>query len=216
VRLSGCHAAVNRGNGFEITGGDSIVLSNSLSLSNNRHGILVTGGAGVMVNGNTCSNNSQESSATYSGITIGNNVTGVRVVNNRSGDFIFTLPKKQKHGIALGAVGTDRLVVMANDLQGNATGALDDSSPGTSKVISRNVGVAPVSVSAIAVTASPFTYTNKDGVPETLYIAGGTVSAVAKSGITIFTASPCTIHLDPAEAVTVTYSVAPRMNKDPK
>ena len=141
VRLSACHAAVNGGSGFEVTGGDSITICDSLSLSNGRHGIVVAGGTGVMLSGNTCSNNSQEATATYSGISIGNKVTGVRIVNNRCGDFIFTLPKKQKHGIAIGAVGTDFLVVMGNDLQGNATRALDDSSAGASKMITQNVGV---------------------------------------------------------------------------
>ncbi len=141
VRLSACHAAVNGGNGFEVTGGDSITISDSLSLSNGRHGIVVAGGTGVMLTGNTCSNNSQEAGTTYSGISIENKVTGVRIVNNRCGDFIFTLPRKQKHGIAIGAVGTDFLVIMGNDLQGNATTALDDSSAGTNKMITQNVGV---------------------------------------------------------------------------
>jgi len=139
VRLSGCHAAVNGGNGFTIVGGDSITVNNSLSLQNNRHGIVVTGGNGVMLDGNTCSNNSQEASATYSGIRIEDNVTGVRVVNNRSGDFIFTLTKKQQHGIALGAVGTDFLVVTGNDLRDNATHALNESSPGANNTITGNM-----------------------------------------------------------------------------
>ncbi|TMP97067.1 MAG: hypothetical protein E6L09_13950 [Verrucomicrobia bacterium] len=216
VRLSACHAAVNGGNGFEITGGDSITVSDSLALSNGQHGIVITGGTGVLLNGNTCSNNSQEATATYSGISVGNNVTGVRVVNNRSGDFVITLPKKQKHGIAVSSVGTDSLVVTGNDLRGNATGALDDSSPGTTKLITRNIGVATVGVSPVIVTSSPFTYTNKDGVPEVIYITGGAVSAVAKNGVTIFGAGPCTIYLDPGEAATVTYSIAPAMNKDRK
>jgi CBS domain-containing protein len=216
VRLSACHAAVNGGNGFEVTGGDSITISDSLSLSNGQHGIVVTGGTGVMLNGNTCSNNSQQASKTYSGIRIENNVTGVRVVNNRSGDFIFPQTNKQKYGISVGSAGTDFLVVTENDLRGNTTGALDDSSTDTSHVITRNIGVAQVGVSSIAVMGSPFTYTNKDGVPEVVYITGGMVSAVVKNSVTILTASPCTVYLDPGEAATVTYSVAPTMNKDRK
>jgi hypothetical protein len=214
VRLSGCHAAVNGGHGFHVAGGDSITISDSLSLQNNQHGIVVTGGTGVSLDGNTCSNNSQQASGTYSGIFIGKNVTGLRVVNNCSGDFIFPPKNKQKYGIAIDSVGTDALVVTGNELRDNMAGGLDYSSTGTHNIITRNVGVPPIGVSAIGVTASPFTYANNDGVPEAVYIAGGTVSAVSKNNITIFRASPCTVYLEPNEAVTVTYSVPPAMNKD--
>jgi len=138
VRLDGCHAAVNTQNGFDITGGDSIVLVNSLSLQNQQHGILVTGGTGVLIEGNTCSNNGQAASVTYSGIRIENNVTGVRVIGNRSGDFIFTLTNKQKYGLALGNTGTDFIEAIGNDLQNNTTGALDNSSPGTNNIFVGN------------------------------------------------------------------------------
>jgi len=206
---------VNGGHGFELTGGDSIAVSNSLSLSNNQHGILVTGGTGVILDGNTCSNNSQQASVTYSGIRIGNRVTGVRVVNNRCGDFIFPLRSKQAYGIAADSA-TDFLVVTGNDLRGNGMSPINDALLGTNCTIARNLGVRVGGVSAISMRASPFSYTDDDGVPEAVYITGGMVSAVAKNGVTVFTASPCTVYLEPGEAVTVTYSVAPTMNKDRK
>jgi len=205
---------VNGGNGFEVTGGDSVAVNDSLAFSNGQHGILVTGGTGVILDGNTCSNNSQQVSVTFSGIRIENNVTGVRVVHNRSGDFILTLPNKQKHGISVGSVGTAFLLVTENDLRDNKAGPLDTSTNGPGHVITRNLGVAPIGVSAIPVSGSPFTYTNTDGVPEAIDVTGGVVSAVVKNPVTILTASPCTVYLEPGEAVTVTYSVPPTMNKD--
>ena len=213
VRLSGCHAAVNGGNGFEITGGDSVTVHNSLALENKQHGILVTGGSGIILEANTCSNNSQESNGRYSGIRMDNNVTGTRVVNNRCGDFIFALAQKQKYGISVGSVGTDSLLVMGNDLRGNAIGALDYSH-GTNHVITRNLGLPAIGLSAVPVKASPFTYANNDGATEVIYIAGGTVSAVAKNGVTVFTTTPCTVYLQPGDVVTVAYTVAPTVNKD--
>jgi hypothetical protein len=141
VRLSGCHAAVNGGHGFEVKGGDSITINNSLSLSNKLHGILVTGGSGILVESNTCSNNSQQANLTYCGIRIENNVTGVRIVNNRCGDFIFSLPNKQKYGISIGAAGTEFIAITGNDLRGNATGALDNASTAMSHMIGQNLGV---------------------------------------------------------------------------
>ncbi len=214
VHLSACHAAVNGGNGFEVTGGDSITVTHSLSLQNKQHGILVTGGTGILLDGNTCSNNSQQASATYSGIHIDSNVTGIRVANNRSGDFILMLPNKQKYGVSASAVGTDALVITGNDLQGNSAGALDSPSPSTKTIITRNLGVARLGISVITVTGSPFTYANKDGVPEVVYISGGAVSGVAKNGLTIFTTSPCTVYLEPGEALTMTYTAPPTMNRD--
>lgn len=213
VRLSGCHAAVNAGNGFEIRGGDSIALSDSLALQNGRHGIFVAGGNGVKVDGNTCSNNSQEATTIYSGIRVDNGVTGARVVNNRSGDFIFSLPNRQRYGISLSPTGTDSLLVTGNDLRGNAAGALEYSY-GPGHIVTRNIGLAPISISEILVAVSPFTYTNKSASAEIIYIAGGTVSSIAKNGTKVFTSSPCTVFLDPGDAITVTYSAIPAMHRD--
>jgi hypothetical protein len=67
---------------------------------------------------------------------------------------------------------------------------------------------------AITVGGSPYTYTNADNVKEAIYITGGTVSVIAKGGVTLAAASPLVVLLNPEEAVTVTYAVAPTMNKD--
>jgi hypothetical protein len=73
----------------------------------------------------------------------------------------------------------------------------------------------PQGAATIAVGASPFTYT-AGATPEAVYIRGGTVSDVAKNGRTLFVASPATVMLEPGEAVVVTYSAAPTMEKDRK
>lgn len=68
----------------------------------------------------------------------------------------------------------------------------------------------------ITVTASPFTCTNNDFSPETLYIRGGTVSDVVKNSRTIFAVTNVAVMLEPDESVTVTYSATPTMEKDIK
>jgi hypothetical protein len=73
---------------------------------------------------------------------------------------------------------------------------------------------APLGPAAIAVGASPFTYTNADQVSEDVTLSGGTVSLVVKAGITLFTTTNVSVRLEPGEAVTVTWSVLPVMNKD--
>lgn len=74
-----------------------------------------------------------------------------------------------------------------------------------------NTGYAP-STAAVTVTASPFTHA-AGNLPETIYIKGGTVSDVSVDGNTLFTATGCTVKLNPNQGVVVTYSVAPTMVK---
>ena len=74
----------------------------------------------------------------------------------------------------------------------------------------------PQGIASIPTPASGTPYQNIDGVSEAVYIAGGTVSQVAKNGVTLFTTTNVTVWLEPGESVTVTYSSAPSMFKDRK
>lgn len=105
--------------------------------------------------------------------------------------------------------------VKGNDLSVNVTTPVTGSSI-AGMVFENNPGFNPQGINAITVTASPFTYTNADRVREAVYIFGGTVSQVAKNSVNLFTATNCTVWLEPEEAVTVTYSVAPTMKADRK
>lgn len=81
------------------------------------------------------------------------------------------------------------------------------------------LGFNPQGVAAITVTASPFTYT-AGPTPEYVTIDGGTITTVVKNAITLYsfggTAARCGVWLEPGEAVTITYTVAPVCNKDRK
>ena len=105
-----------------------------------------------------------------------------------------------------------RYIIKDNNLTGNvnATG-LSDAGTGAA-IVKDNIAYNPVGVSAITVTASPFTYT-AGHAPESIYITGGTVSVVAIGGTTIYTATEKTVELGPNESVVLTYSVLPAMNK---
>jgi hypothetical protein len=105
-----------------------------------------------------------------------------------------------------GGAGTPGNLYLGNDTEGLGITRV-------SGIFIRNTGYNPQGVASITVTASPFTYT-AGATPETVYISGGTVSVVAKNSITLFTATNCNVNLEPGEAVTVTYSAAPTMNKD--
>jgi hypothetical protein len=78
-------------------------------------------------------------------------------------------------------------------------------------------GSAPAAAT-ITLGASPATYTNADGVPETVIFTGGTTSifTLTRGGFTsatLGTTTPFTAMLYPGDAVNVTYSVAPTVQE---
>jgi hypothetical protein len=128
------------------------------------------------------------------------------------------------HTLSLGSTAQGVVTVIENSVfMGNTgdalTGATVNIRGGSTQILSTNrivdnPGYNPLGAATIAVTASPFTYTNADRVPEMVHIFGGTVSDVAKNSRTIANATGVSLLLDPNEAVVVTYSVAPTMEKD--
>lgn len=73
---------------------------------------------------------------------------------------------------------------------------------------------------SITVTASPFSYQNTDGYEEDVAIYGGTVSSITLtryggSSVQVGDSTGRIIRLRSGDTVTVTYSVAPTMNKIP-
>lgn len=70
--------------------------------------------------------------------------------------------------------------------------------------------------SSISVTASPFSWTNTQTYNQTVFIIGGTASAIAINGTTIYTvAGDVNFILQTNEWTTVTYTVAPTMKSKP-
>ncbi len=112
--------------------------------------------------------------------------------------------------------GTSDFNVVSN----NIVGAFGLAFVGAHTVARYNQGFNPQGTANIAVTASPFTYTNNDNVDEMVNIFGGTVTTVAKDGNNLFShggaAANDATFLRPSEAITVTYTVAPTMVKDRK
>jgi len=97
----------------------------------------------------------------------------------------------------------------------NILGSISDNGAATNRSIRGNLGHNPQGTATISVGSSPFTYT-AGPTPEAVYIRGGTVSDIAKDTRTIFTSTDQTVWLEPGEAVVVTYSSTPTMEKDRK
>ena len=137
--------------------------------------------------------------------------TGTIVNGMTIGDGVFG---NNGTGIDL-ASAADNNTISGNLIIGNTT-AVANSASGTHNVIINNTGYNPVGATSITVGASPFTYT-AGASPETVYILAGTVSAIATQGRTVGTSTnagaPVSVDLGPNEAVQVTYSSIPFMNK---
>jgi hypothetical protein len=93
----------------------------------------------------------------------------------------------------------------------------------TNLMISKLVGYTPQGIASIVVGASPFTYTNNDGVSEAIYTtpaSTGTVSQISKNSVNKLNANLAgvdTTWLEPGEAMIVTWATAaPTMLKDRK
>lgn len=174
--------------------------TNGINISNTSTGSIVQF---CLVNGNICSSN------TSHGILLTGNVANNRVVNNIS-------RSNTSNGIRLSSQTTnipDSNTIEMNTVSGNATQI--GESGDTNTVLRFNKGFNPQGMATITVGASPYTYT-AGFTPEVIYVSGGTVSSITKSGTTIFAGSNVSAALDPSESIIVTYSVAPTMAKDRK
>jgi len=164
----------------------------------------------IVIIGNTCKNNAvDEGIKVWDNGTAGLGALDVYIEGNRCFDDQGT--PTQGYGIVI-QNQADYVMIVNNNVRGNATGSIVSGGSGTNIEIRNNIGYNPVGISTITVGASPFTYT-AGASPETIYIYGGTVSDVSIGGSTIATASPTQVELPPNQSVTVTYSAAPTMKK---
>jgi hypothetical protein len=192
-----------------------VVVSNCLITKNGWNGIIVEESYVSIIN-NWVKNNGQAVVA-----DIGK--SGIRVSSGSADDVTIhgnTCFDDQNSGTQLYGVVFDypntvtNCIVENNNLYNNATSAFDsDTMVGTGVIIKNNFGYNPIGISSITVNASPFTYTAGTS-PETVYISGGTVSAIVKGGVTLFANTGHSVELEPHTAVVVTYSGTPTMSKD--
>ena len=119
------------------------------------------------------------------------------------------------------AAGVNGAILANNQLISCSTPIADS---GVSTVIYNNTGYNPVGIinnpfrgnnhvlldlgGDNATWSSAATYTNWES-PKTLYISGGTVTAVVQNGQTIFSATGCTVILQPSDTFSITFSSVP-------
>ena len=211
---------------------DTLIANCWFGLSSNKSGCFVEGQGAGIVNGLTFTGCEFPSNGDSGLLVNGPNVTnwsvvggwsaanancGVRVagastlfgiVGHRAGPVANRGPNNI--GIQVdSATAADNYLIASNITYGNTTANLFDGGTGTNARVMNNAGGSGVQVPAsVTVTASPFTYT-AGHTEEVLYIRGGTVSNVTQNGVSVFTATGCSVHLAPGESAQITYTVAP-------
>lgn len=207
--------------GIKILGGQRILIQGNHIYENDRDGIkLYTNSVSalinnVLINGNFIYNNGQAGLASANdGVrleqTTAGSFDGVMIRNNRIFDDQGV--KKQRYGVTISGTHTNT-TIEGNDVRGNNTGTINVATASTTCVVKNNTGHNPQGIASVTPGASPYTYT-AGNTPETVYVTGGTVSTIVKSGTTLYADTGHNIELEPNESVVVTYSVAPTMVKD--
>ena len=130
-------------------------------------------------------------------------------VQNVSGGFAGVESSFQPtHGFVAGTA-MDHLSLIGNNFQGSTDSYSGQTLAHTNSLIANNIGM-PAVVATITVTASPFTYT-ANARPETVFVAGGTVSAISQDGVGLPGLTSGAFTLGPYETLTVTYTAAPTL-----
>lgn len=217
LTFTGSWSSSNSVNGVFITGAGSVDGVNFVGqrvYNNGQDGFVINTGGGsktnISFNAGDVAGNSQSSSGTYSGISIGAGVSGFAVRDTRSGQEA-GFGNTQKFNILVNAGASNNYEITGNDVRGNVTTGISDNGTGSTKYVSKNIGYNPFASTAITVGASPFTYTNNFGDTITVIIAGGTVSSVTMTGLAIVTATNTSIAIPQGQSIVVTYSSTPTM-----
>jgi len=193
--------------GANVTDG---TLVNCASLACNGHGLAIIECNRINVIGGQFGSGAQPGQGNGkgigttggSGIFVGGSAANVQITNVMS---VFNA----QYGIAINSSPPPtNLNISGGYLSNNTSGTIF---PITAANSVRTVsGVNPVySVTTPAIPASNTPVTNNTGVDVTVYISGGTVTAVSVSGVSITTGTPISVLLPSRGNIAITYSVVP-------
>lgn len=136
--------------GLEIDNVDDLIVADNFITSQGNYGIILQGGANVVLSGNTIKN-----SVLGYGINVGPGVSQFRLVGNRCYDDQGV--KTQAWGISIEAGASDNYAIVGNDVRGNVnTAGLIDNGTGVNKQVEGNL---PLAADAWLDTASTITLT---------------------------------------------------------
>jgi hypothetical protein len=119
-------------------GVDTVIFTGGALRENGGHGALIEGGTNVILSNNEVTANGNAQSMRYAGISIGDWVVGVQVQGNRVGRFATMQTAQTACGISVGT-GAEHLMILGNDLRGNAAAFCGSSVPSATRRIGDNL-----------------------------------------------------------------------------
>jgi hypothetical protein len=211
IFLTNCWAGVAQRDGYRLIGVGGCFLSNCIGIASKQRGFYTIGSPTpneVQVIGGIFCASSFGSSGTYPNIEIGNFTTSIRLIGVRAGPED-SIVETASYGIKIGT-NVDDITVDGCNVEGNVTGGISDNTASTDNVRVINCpGHNPVGSSTPTPSGSPYNVPTHHE-PTTVYISGGTVSAIVlQGGTTAFGATPATVHRGPNESLQIVYTVAP-------
>lgn len=211
IFMNECYGAYNLGRGMVISSSanlDSLRVNGGVFQSNSLGGVQVNGGTDIAFRG-TCINGNGSGGVGY-GLDIASGVTDMMIQDCRFIDSALGYGVKaiQNYGINFGGSHSNMLIT-GNDFRGNVTGAWNGSPASATTKIANNQGINPKGVlGPPSVPASTVAYTNAYGYDCTVYVAGGTVTAIAVGGTATGMTSGM-FRVPAGQTITLTYSSAP-------
>ena len=123
-------------------GVDTVIFTGGALRENGGHGAFIEGGTNVILSNNEVTANGNAQSLGYSGVRIGAGVVGVQVQGNRVGRFATVQLGQTACGVSVGA-GADQLMIMGNDLRGNAAALCGSAASSETRRIADNLPLGP-------------------------------------------------------------------------
>lgn len=209
----------NTTNGIKLTAGSRIIISDNQIHTNARSGINFTSATvnlnNVSINDNQIFNNGTAGTAADDdGILLTTSASGsisdIQIHDNR----LFDNQGTETQDTNIHIVGTNtRVSIENNNVDDPETTAIAVDTASATAVIRNNIGYNPIGASTASISSSPYTYVAGNS-PETLYISLGSVTAIAKNSLNLFSSTEKSVNLEPNESVIVTYASVPTIIRD--
>lgn len=123
-------------------GVDTVIFTGGALRENGGHGAWIEGGTNVMLSNNEVTANGNAQSMRYAGVSIGDWVVGVQVQGNRVGRFATVQQGQTACGISVGT-GAEHLMILGNDLRGNAAAFCGPAAASATRRIADNLPLGP-------------------------------------------------------------------------
>ena len=141
IRLTNCWAGVMGRHGFDVANASDVTFTNCIAIANGQDGfMLATPSSDLTLEDCTAVANSASVSGTYDGIRVVGPVTDFIIAGCRCRPNAGYIPNTQGYGINVDGAANNRYIISNNNLNGNVTAGLADSSSGApTRFVSQNI-----------------------------------------------------------------------------